>query len=435
MKKFTSVLLSTTVATAMLMLSVGQAGAYYDGSDIKKAKIDGSDFKYRTIDNKYVEIISGEDFVPKTIDNFPVTRIGDSAYHMIFDAEEDAQTKNVHTWTIPDTVNFIGDSAFSNNYTVESIKIPSSVNYLGCSAFSNCINLKKVTLSNSIEAVKSDTFRNCKKLKTVNLPDTLWKIEHEAFRGCTKLTKFVAPKNLTQIGKKAFMDCKSLKTVDFTENTCGAKISDYALGYYEVTKAHHDYEIENTKMYKVKDFKVLLKGGNETEFPLEYASQNGFNAILNISKNAKVIGGIPAGSVARLKVDGKKVTKLTVKNNKSVKVTKSGKFIALQAGKADFTATLSDGKKIKAKFNVQSDPELEYFDVNGVYVKKGKTATVKLFGKVNSIKNKYTSTSKAKIVSEKNTNKIKIKGLAKGSTTVKVKVNGVKTLKLKVTVI
>ncbi|MCH5304590.1 MAG: leucine-rich repeat domain-containing protein, partial [Ruminococcus sp.] len=326
-------------------------------------------------------------------------------------------------------------NAFSNNYTVESIKIPSSVNYLGCSAFYNCINLKKVTLPNSIESVKSNTFKNCKKLKTVNLPDTLWEIEQEAFRGCKKLTKFVVPKSLAKIGKKAFMDCKSLKTVDFTENVEGAKISDYALGFYEVTRPHHDYDIEKTKVCKLKGFKVLLNGTNETDFPLEYASQNGFTAILNVSKNAKVIGNIPAGSVAKLRVDGKKVTKITVKKNKVVKVTKSGKVIALQAGKADFTATLSGGKKIKAKFNVQSDPELEYFGVNGVYVKKGKNVTVKLFGKVNSIKNKYTSTSKAKIVSKKNTNKIKIKGLSKGLSTVKVKVNGVKTLKLKVTVI
>ena len=435
MKKFISFLLAITAVNALMMLSLAQAGAYYGDSDIKKTKISGSDFKYRIIDGKFVEIVKGEDFVPKTINDLPVTRIGDEAYYMNFDVEEDSQTKKVHTLTIPDTVNYIGDSAFSDNYTVGSIKIPSNVNYLGTSAFYNCINLKKVELTNSIESVKPNTFRNCKKLTTVILPDALWKIEQEAFRGCKKLSKFVAPKGLTQIGKKAFMDCKSLKTADFTKNTGGAKIGAYALGYYEVTRPHHDYGTDVTKRYRVKNFNILLKGGNDTIFPLEYASQNGLNVTINISGKTKIIGNIPSGSVAKLKVDGKKVTKLTVKKNKSVKITKNNKFVALKAGKADFTAIISGGKKISAKFNVQSNPELEYFDPNGIYVKKGKTATVKLFGKVKGIKNIYISSSKAKIISSKNTDKIKIKGVSKGSSTVKVKVNGVKTLKLKVTVI
>lgn len=53
---------------------------------------------------------------------------------------------------------------------------------------------------------------------------------------------------------------------------------------------------------------------------------------------------------------------------------------------------------------------------------KGKTATVKLTGKV------------AKIVSKANTTSIKVKALKKGTTTLKIRVNGVNVLRLKVKV-
>lgn len=54
-------------------------------------------------------------------------------------------------------------------------------------------------------------------------------------------------------------------------------------------------------------------------------------------------------------------------------------------------------------------------------------------GKAKTVKNVYTNTKKAKVVSKKTTSTIKVKGLKKGSTTLKIKVNGV-VLKLKVKV-
>lgn len=67
-------------------------------------------------------------------------------------------------------------------------------------------------------------------------------------------------------------------------------------------------------------------------------------------------------------------------------------------------------------------------------LKKGKTATVKLTGKVANINNKYYNTKVAKIVSMANATSIKVKALKKGTTTLKIRVNGVNVLRLKVKV-
>lgn len=92
---------------------------------------------------------------------------------------------------------------------------------------------------------------------------------------------------------------------------------------------------------------------------------------------------------------------------------------------------MTTGKKLTCKVTATTAPKLSKTAVN---VKKGNIAVVKISGKVSTINNKYTNTSVAKITSKTNDVTLKIKGLKKGTTTLKIKVNGVKTLNLKVNV-
>ncbi|MBR2280214.1 MAG: hypothetical protein IJ903_04730, partial [Ruminococcus sp.] len=82
------------------------------------------------------------------------------------------------------------------------------------------------------------------------------------------------------------------------------------------------------------------------------------------------------------------------------------------------------------KVTVTTSPKLSKKTVT---VKKNKTVSVKITGKAKAVKNVYTNTKIAKITSKNTAATLKIKGLKKGSTTLKVKVNGV-VLKLKVKV-
>lgn len=122
-------------------------------------------------------------------------------------------------------------------------------------------------------------------------------------------------------------------------------------------------------------------------------------------------------------------------NTKVATVDEKGVVTGLKKGTAKITVT-ADGVKTTFKIKVTTNPQLTLKGkaVKAVQVKKNKTVKLKLTGKVKTIKNVYTNTAKAKITSGKNATVIKVKALKKGTTTLKVKVNGVKTLKLKVKV-
>lgn len=140
---------------------------------------------------------------------------------------------------------------------------------------------------------------------------------------------------------------------------------------------------------------------------------------------------LKAGASKYIKVYNGKV-KSWVSSNKKVAVVTNGKITALSKGTATVTAVLTNGKKLTSKVTVSTSPKLSKTSIK---VKKGKTVTVTLSGKVSTINNKYYNTKYAKFVSKTNSSKLKIKGLKKGKTVLKVRVNGVKILNITVKVI
>ena len=135
-----------------------------------------------------------------------------------------------------------------------------------------------------------------------------------------------------------------------------------------------------------------------------------------------------------LNSNGKRV-RYSSSDNSVVIISSNGKITALQKGVITITARIDD-KKLSCKVTVKNNPRLKQGSnvVKSVTVKKGETVTVNLAGKAQSIDNVYVNRIYAKITSKPSSTKLKVKGLAKGTTTLKIKVNGVKTLKLKVTV-
>ena len=148
-----------------------------------------------------------------------------------------------------------------------------------------------------------------------------------------------------------------------------------------------------------------------------------------IAKISKTKASVKAGRTVTLKVTNGTV-KTWSSSNKKVAAVSKGKVTGLKKGSAIITATTTTGKKLTCKVTVTTSPKLSK---KSVTVKKGKTVSVKITGKASTVKNVYTNTKYAKIISAETAAKIKVKGLRKGKTTLKVKVNGV-VLKLKVKV-
>lgn len=131
------------------------------------------------------------------------------------------------------------------------------------------------------------------------------------------------------------------------------------------------------------------------------------------------------------KSKNKKIAAMMNKEKIGNKIYNIENVVGLQKGTATFYYKTPSGKEATCKVTVTSNPKLSK---NKVTVQKGKTVKIKISGKAQLINNAYTNTKYAKITSDKTSDTITVKGLKKGDTTVKIKVNGVKTLKLKVKV-
>ncbi len=89
---------------------------------------------------------------------------------------------------IEDSVTSIGDSAFSDCYSLTSITIPDSVTSIGDSAFFSCSNLTSIIIPDSVTSIRNDAFYRCYSLTSVTIPDSVTSIGRYAFSSCDSLT-------------------------------------------------------------------------------------------------------------------------------------------------------------------------------------------------------------------------------------------------------
>lgn len=182
-------------------------------------------------------------------------KIGDGAFY---------KTK-IKDKVFPETLNYIGKSAFENCDSLKHIMIPDAVTYIGSQAFAECDSLKEINIPenveylgygiikfcknlntvyyNAIEAhsdrtggafeyfnvsqpnviignkvkVIPDRFLNGTKIASIKLPSSLKEIGTEAFAG-SMLEQIEIPESVDSIGDCAFANCKRLKTANIPLN-------------------------------------------------------------------------------------------------------------------------------------------------------------------------------------------------------------------------
>ncbi|MCR5653791.1 MAG: leucine-rich repeat protein [Ruminococcus sp.] len=356
------------------------------------------------------------------------------------------------TFTVPDTVVGIDDEAFDDCKSLTKINITKNVSDISSYAIDNCPALTtievvenskyfysqsgvlfkkdagntasllrcpqakaiaKYTVPDATSEIMTYAFKNCSKLKTLIIPDSVNKIATYAFRNCTRLSSVDFGCGVKNIGYFAF-DCPSLKSVYLPKSVTSIGIK--SMGY--MVSEQGEEKVSGFKLYYVKGTPNSAK---ISEYCGLYGISSAYLTLGSASLNAGAAKSIvpPVGVVSSW-----------TSNKKSVAAVKNGTITALKKGSATITATLNDGSKLTRKVTVKSNPKLSK---SSVTVKKGKTVSVKITGKVKSINNVYTNTKIAKITSAKSATTLKVKGLQKGSTTLKVKVNGY-SLKLKVNV-
>ena len=186
-----------------------------------------------------------------------VTSIGDYAFFNIY---------SLNSVKIPETVTSIGSYAFNACQNLTSISISQNVVSIGSRAFSRCSHLINITVDANNENYKSidnvlynkngselitcstgkigaftvpdgvisiapSAFEKCIELTEVSIPDSTANIGSSAFGNCSKLTSVTIPSSVTSISSEAFIWCTGLKTISIP-----ASISDIGnQSFYECT--------------------------------------------------------------------------------------------------------------------------------------------------------------------------------------------------------
>ena len=121
--------------------------------------------------------------------------------------------KSETSYTIPNSVTSIGESAFSDCYSLTSITLGNSVTSIGDWAFCVCTGLTSITIPDSVTSIGDRAFVDCRSLTSVTLGNSVTSIGGYAFAGCTGLASITIPDSVTSIGGYAFYDCSGLKDV------------------------------------------------------------------------------------------------------------------------------------------------------------------------------------------------------------------------------
>ena len=134
------------------------------------------------------------------------------------------------TYTVPDSVTEIGNSAFRDCENLTKITIPDGVTEIGNSAFYNCTSLSKAQLSNGLTKIGDSAFGRCENLAEITIPDSVTYIGEEAFYGCKSLTEItVSPDNKNYVSVDGVLFTKNMSTL--VAYPAGNERSTYTIPY------------------------------------------------------------------------------------------------------------------------------------------------------------------------------------------------------------
>lgn len=175
-------------------------------------------------------------FAPRSLTEIKFPRGIEGIYECAF---QHGQIKSV---VFPETVNYVGHSAFNECTMLESVEfkcedaridgwafgrspklakvvLPSRLTKLDdWSIFEDDGQLESVELPDTVEVLGDSVFKKCRKLRKVTLGKSLKTIRHRAFNGCSRLESVTLPPTVEELGDGVFSYCPALKTVRFKGN-------------------------------------------------------------------------------------------------------------------------------------------------------------------------------------------------------------------------
>lgn len=139
-----------------------------------------------------------------------------------------SQNSALQAVTFNDGLDGIGGSAFSNT-GLTTVTLPNSLTYLGSSAFSSCKDLASISIGTGITEIPYNCFSGCNALTSVDLPEHVTSIGGGAYSYCNGLVSITLPSSIQAVGASAFANCSNLEEVVIPDNvtTLGERAFQY----------------------------------------------------------------------------------------------------------------------------------------------------------------------------------------------------------------
>lgn len=118
--------------------------------------------------------------------------------------------KGISSFTIPASVETIGDEAFFQMASLTSMSIPATVKNMGGNLFNSCSSLTSIKLLNRPTVLGSGFAGNCEKLASFNIPDSVVKLESNLFDRDESLTELFVPNSVLEANASAITSCPNL---------------------------------------------------------------------------------------------------------------------------------------------------------------------------------------------------------------------------------
>ena len=135
----------------------------------------------------------------------------------------------VESITIPKTTSVINKNALAGCPNLKTVVVDSENPYYDSRENCNAIittsqnpyftpntliaGCKTTLIPNSVVEIGENAFYDCESLETITIPNSVTKIGKSAFNVCSTLSSITLSENLTEIGNWAFDDCNNLKEV------------------------------------------------------------------------------------------------------------------------------------------------------------------------------------------------------------------------------
>lgn len=123
-------------------------------------------------------------------------------------------------------IRYIGDNAFEDVTNLKRVEIPNSIYQIGDEAFLNATGIEQITAYSGV--IGNRAFKNCASLNSVSIGNGTTVIGTECFYGCNRLTGIAFPSTITTIGRGAFAYCPNLSNLDMSGVNSNLVIREYA---------------------------------------------------------------------------------------------------------------------------------------------------------------------------------------------------------------